>query len=505
MTNSKSMGPILATLLLALVSAQSQAQPVQRDDSELHRASTLWHDGVEALQRGSYADSERLIREALAIRFRLLGNDHYQTAQARNDLGATLFYQSKFTEAEAQYKDALTAFSHDSGHLADRAATLGNLASLYREQRKLAESEALYDQAFEVMKQPGAVNDLVRASILNDYAALQKAKGDSAAAMKAIEECVSIRERKLPPNNPHVIAAWTSLGDLYYSQRQYGRAEELFRKAAATCEQSVGKNERTCAAAYNGLALTLSVRGLKDEANRLFERALAIFERAYGPDHPRTGAVLNNIGTLADSRGDLKRAEKYMLRALDVWTKVYGPEHPDVASANSNLGSVYLKKNQFAKAEPLFQRALAVDEKIFGPVHDKVAVDLNNLAALYNDLQRFDEAEQYFIRAETILEKLPKSYELGYAGLLANHAAMRVNRGKLTDAASLYKRALKIYESNPLNQTPSVAAAFEHYADVMRKLKEPAEAQRAEVAAMRIRVQTAIGNERIQSAFAGQR
>ena len=490
-------------IALGVFSAAAIADTKDSENADRTRADGLWREGLGAQHAGSYAESERLLREALAIRMRTPGPDHYSTAQVQNDLAAALYYQSKFTEAESLYKRALATFTVESGHLADRAVTLGNLGSLYREQRRIADAEAVYEQGFEMFRMPGVVNDMVKAVILSDYGMLEKLKGNAAAARKAFDECLAIRERTLPPGHPQLLMTWNALADFEYGGGQFARAEELFRKTVSTCDASPNlKDDRVCAGAYNGLALTLGARGMDDEAQRYFERALAIFERNFGADHPRVAAVLNNMGTLADGRGDLKRAEKYMQRALDMWVRLFGPEHPDVASARSNLASVYLKRKQFGKAESLYQSALAVDEKVFGPAHEKVAVDLNNLAALYNNAKRFDEAEQCFDRAAAIYEKMPNQAEMLYAALLANRAAMRVNRGLLEEAVPLYRRALDIYEKYPANLTPRIAMAFENYAGLMRKLKEPAEAEKAAMSAMRIRVQNTLASERFHSSFA---
>jgi tetratricopeptide (TPR) repeat protein len=470
--------------------------------SELARADLLSKQAGDKQKGGAYAESERLLREALALRTLHLPSRDVQVAQAMNDLGVALFHQSRFSEAESMYRQALATFGDRETDLADRVGVLGNLATLFREQRRFEEAEKTYMEVFELVKNPATVNELLLATVMNDYGVLQKLKGNTAAALQALERCAEIRERKLPAGHPHLISIWTSLADLQYSMREFAVSEKLFRKAVETCDASLGKQHRVCAPAVNGLALTLVVRGMPDEAERLFQRALAIFEQTYGPEHPRVAAVLNNMGTLADRSGDFKKAERYLQRALDVWIKVYGPAHSDVASAYTNLASGYLRKKRYQKAEPLFHQALAIDEKIFGPEHDKVAVDLNNLAALYNEMKRFDESDMYFSRAVAIYEKLPPTFDLSLAGLLSNFAAQRSNRKMYEDAAALYKRAVEICERHPGSETPLTASLWESYAQVLRKLEEPAEAHKAELAAMRIRVQNTIANERLSTGFA---
>lgn len=472
--------------------------------AELARADLLVKQSGDKQKVGAYAEAEQLLREAVAVRSRLLPRGDIQIGQALNDLGVALFHQSRFEESESMYKQALEVFDEGGARPPEKVAAMGNLATLYRERRNFEAAERLYLQMLKVFKDPGAVNELTVATAMNDYGVFLKLKGDTEGARNALERCAEIREKRLPPGHPHLISVWTGLADLHYTTRDFAVAEQLFRKAATTCESSVGKMNRVCAPAINGLALTLVVRGMPDEAGRLFQRALAIFEQTYGPEHPRVAAVLNNMGTLAGRRGDFKKAEAHLQRALDVWIKVYGPEHPDVASACTNLGGEYLRKKSFQKAEPMFHRALAIDEKVFGASHDRVAVDLNNLAALYNEMKRYDESDMYFSRAVKIYEKLPPAFEMSFAGLLGNFAAQRASRKMYQEAAELYKRAAEICERHPGSVTPLTATLFDGYAHVLRKLQEPAEAQRAEMTAMRIRVQNTIANERLENSFAGR-
>lgn len=474
-------------------------------NSELARADLLMKQGGDKQKAGAYAESERLVREALAVRTRFLDANDVQIGQAFNDLGVALFHQSRYEEAESMYKHALETFANGGARSPEKAGAMGNLASLYRERRNFEAAEAIYKELFELFKKPGEVNELVIATAMNDYGVLQKLKGNTEAARRALERCAEIREQRLPDGHPHLISVWTALADLHYTTQDFAGAEQLFRKASETCDASLGKLHRVCAPSVNGLALTLVIRGMPEEAERLFQRALSIFEATYGPEHPRVAAVLNNLGTLADRTGQFKKAEKHLQRALTVWIKAYGPNHPDVASTYTNLGSAYLRKKRYEQAEPLFHRALAIDEKVFGAEHDKVAIDLNNLAALYNEMKRYDESDMYFARAIAVYEKLPEAYEMSLAGLLGNFAAQRVNRKMFEEAATLYKRAVDICERHPGGVTPLTAKLFEAYAQVMRRLQEPAEAQRAEMAAMRIRVQNTIQNERLESSFAGKR
>ena len=57
--------------------------------------------------QGKYAEAEPLFRQALAIRRKLLGEDHPDTAQSYNNVAGNLNAQGKYAEAEPLFRQAL--------------------------------------------------------------------------------------------------------------------------------------------------------------------------------------------------------------------------------------------------------------------------------------------------------------------------------------------------------------------------------------------------------------
>jgi tetratricopeptide (TPR) repeat protein len=57
--------------------------------------------------QGQYAQAEPLLRQALALRRTLLGEEHPQTAHSLDSLAVNLHYQGKYSQAELLYRKAL--------------------------------------------------------------------------------------------------------------------------------------------------------------------------------------------------------------------------------------------------------------------------------------------------------------------------------------------------------------------------------------------------------------
>jgi tetratricopeptide (TPR) repeat protein len=98
-------------------------------------------------------EAEPLIREALAARRRVSGEEHPETLIALSNLGLLLEKQGKLAEAEQLDRDALGKFRKVLGN--DHPNTLNaiaNLAGLLRTEGKPAEADPLYREALAGME-----------------------------------------------------------------------------------------------------------------------------------------------------------------------------------------------------------------------------------------------------------------------------------------------------------------------------------------------------------------
>jgi len=67
------------------------------------------------------------------------------------------------------------------------------------------------------------------------------------------------------------------------------------------------------------------------EAENLFRRALAIWEKTLGPNHPNVATCLSNIAFNYLRQEKYAEAEEFSQRSLSIREQVLGPEHSEVA------------------------------------------------------------------------------------------------------------------------------------------------------------------------------
>src|SRR5689334_1454880 len=124
---------------LCIVWAEVGIAQVQSQAAESVQADVLQKEGSAACREGRYADAERALRETVALRERTFAPTAFEVGTALNDLAAAIHYQGRYAEAEPLYRRAIAIFQQHPDRIADRAAAMGNLASVYRELTRMKE------------------------------------------------------------------------------------------------------------------------------------------------------------------------------------------------------------------------------------------------------------------------------------------------------------------------------------------------------------------------------
>jgi CHAT domain-containing protein/tetratricopeptide (TPR) repeat protein len=345
-------------------SGQTPATLNTQQKTELQQAKSLNNEAMKLFEQGQYGAAEPLYLRALAIREKVLGKDHPNTALSLNNLAAVYESQGKYEAAEPLFLRALAINEQVLGKdHPTTAASLNNLAALYKSQGKYGAAEPLYLRA------------------------------------------LAINEKVLGQDYPDTAISLNNLALLYDSQGKYAAAEPLFLRALAIREKVWGKDHPTTAIGLNNLALLYDSQGKYRAAEPLYLRALAIKEKVLGKDHPTTALSLNNLAAVYDSQGKYRAAEPLYLRALAIEEKVLGKDHPTTALSLNNLAAVYESQGKYGAAEPLYLRALAINEKVLGKDHPTTATSLENLAHLYTSQGKYEAATEFMQLGLEVEEK----------------------------------------------------------------------------------------------------
>src|SRR5215471_6741566 len=318
--------------------------PARHGPDDASVSNLLNRAGCYFLGRAAHSQAAVLLRDALAMREKVLGPEHPDTAPSLNNLALLLRDQGDLAGARLLLERALVIREKVLGpEHPDTATSLGNLATVFHHQ------------------------------------------GDLAGAQPLFERALAICEKALGPEHPHTATSLSNLALLLRDQGDLAGARPLLERALAINEKALGPEHPGTATSLNNVASLLQDRGDLVGARPLFERALAICEKALGPEHPHTATSLSNLAGLLRDLGDLVGARPLLERALAINEKVQGPEHRETGTSVNDLAVVLQAQGDLAGARPLLERALAINEKALGPEHPDTGQSLNNLAVVLQD------------------------------------------------------------------------------------------------------------------------
>src|SRR5947199_171133 len=155
--------------------------------------------------------------------------------------GAESFGKGQLPEAEKMWlaarKEAESSFGPNDIRL---AATLTNLAELYRRQGKYPQAGWLHRRALSITKKAKGSHHPQVASIVNNLGTLYATTGRVDAAERMFRRALILRERTLGPDSLDVAASLDNLALLYHDEDHFQDAVYLHRRALAIREHALG-------------------------------------------------------------------------------------------------------------------------------------------------------------------------------------------------------------------------------------------------------------------------
>jgi tetratricopeptide (TPR) repeat protein len=332
----------LDPLALALVGESAIAVA---DIEKLAADLLMWGGQYRQYALAAYADARSLFERALAIREKLFGPEHPETATSLNSLAGVVQSQGDLAVARALYERALGIRENVLGpEDSDTAMSLNNLADVVREQGESKVAQPLYERAFAIWQKLHGPEHPETATCLRNVARVLQDQGYLAEAQSLYERVLTIREKILGPMQPATATSLENLASVLHAQGRFAAARPLF------------------------------------------ERALAIQQAVLGPEHPRTTMCLSNFGDLLCDLGETKQAGLFLRRAVVVGKKTLGVEHRQTQRYQCQYARWLLTANRASEALPLGAVALDTHARVNGPSHpwtkDSAAVTADALDAL---------------------------------------------------------------------------------------------------------------------------
>jgi CHAT domain-containing protein/tetratricopeptide (TPR) repeat protein len=426
----------------ALADLRQRAGLTPAERAELREADRLNGRVVHLWRAGRARQVLPLAQKAVAIRGRLLGEEHPEYARSLFNLAAQYEALAQPRPAEALYRRSLQicekALGKDHPGI---VKVLSNLAGLYREQGRYEEAEALAVRGLKIREDTLGKDHDDTGNAMNTLALLYGVQGRFAEAEPLFRRALKIREARLGKDHPRLGTYLNNLAALCLYQGRFAEAEPLWRRALKIQEEHLDRDDPRLATSLSNLGSLYLDQGRYPEAEPLFRRALKIREARLPPNHPHVAQSLNNLAALHRAQGHYAEAAPLILRAVKCY-EAQGGNHPDTSHALNNLAWLYRQQGRPAEAEPLYRRALAVAQAR-GKDHPDVAICLGNLALLSEEQGHYQEAERLHRRSLKICRDRLGPVHPHVATCLQNLAWLYEEQGRHADAVTYFDRALR--------------------------------------------------------------
>lgn len=363
----------LANALVEQADYEAAAPLYDRAQRELESAgqgqSSLHIDVLAAraelyFRTGEFALAEPLLRQVLAERLALFGPDDPAVADAIEELGLNFFDQGKLDEAEERLREALALRWKILGEEPhpDIAENLNNLALVLSVSGELVESEALYEQTLEMNRAlySGAhpLTAMAMSNLARGYGLLHKYEAAEALYLDAL----AMQRELLGEEHPAVGLLITNLASNYADKGDIGKAIETANEALRVQTATLGENHPNTAIVLRLLGRLYNHPGTRDRAEQYLRSALAVQLEAQGAEHPATAYTQMELADVLLATGAVDEAAALAQRSDQTLTAALSERHELTMRARGVHGAALLATGDLEGAEQLLRSSYELFE-----------------------------------------------------------------------------------------------------------------------------------------------
>ncbi len=191
-------------------------------------------------------------------------------------------------------------------------------ANLHWAEGAIDEARKGYEAALELALTAHGARALRVAKVRTNLGAALRRLGHHEEALAQLTEAKAIMLARVGERHPHVSKLLNSIGNLYWSTKDYARSVEHHRKALDLKKSVLRPGHPSLGHSHNNLADALIELGRRDEAEGHYQQALDNWEEALGKNHPLLAYPLRGLGRIAIESGRASTAIDPLERAFDL-------------------------------------------------------------------------------------------------------------------------------------------------------------------------------------------
>jgi tetratricopeptide (TPR) repeat protein len=320
-------------------------------------ARDLSRKATELYNQARYAEAEPLFRRALEYWNQLGPQVALPRAEDMRNLGSLLRARGRYAEAETLLIDAAAQLEANDAPALDLGRAWYNLAALYRSQGDLARAESSALRATEIIDKSPDISGperlgarLVLSSIYIEQHRLPEAEAILTPALETADGALAV-------------VIYDNLATIAIARGEYEKAESSARRALYFARLALPANHPALAASFSNLAQACRFRGEYLQAEDAYRKAIAVWEESLGPSHPEVAKGLMNLGAFYHERGRETGAERLYARAAGILEQSFGKDDPRTLTARNELAEVLRGERRYTESTKIERSTLAGLEK----------------------------------------------------------------------------------------------------------------------------------------------
>ncbi|MBX3166327.1 MAG: tetratricopeptide repeat protein [Candidatus Eremiobacteraeota bacterium] len=377
---------------------------------------------VRAHEKALGADSLAVGRVLLALAesFRLQGKDNLMEAVSGRAVGLLEKHLPVGHPDRLQAKRDLVQWMMDQGRFGEA-----------RQQLQFMEQEEV--QAFGADHPELAVT-------LSQWASLETAEGDYAAAEVHYRRSLDLFERGLGDAHPNVAATLNNLGQNLYRQAHYAKAASVLERAL----QIFDAHDAGRVSTMVNLGLVWQAQQEHAKAQQWLEEALRLSQEWLGEDDLEAAFCCFTLAEVLAHQGQMAEARQFAQRALDIRERRLGALHPETSTSQAQVSNLLMRDGREADAIPLVEGSLKIQAQALGEDHPELIPTYSTLGRLYMADQQWDKAEETLLKAIGLIHRSTAQVSAELAQRVAELGELRASQGDLEQAIGFSAKAVEI-------------------------------------------------------------
>jgi len=352
----------------------SPAREALRESEDKQRyASLLFEMGKVFVTASFYGEAETLLREALAIRIGISGQEDSEAAKILSELGALCQQTARYDEAEKLLRHSFGIIERNYGpdHLLAAEAS-SNLATLLYLLRNFEDAEKLFRRSHQIFEKLLGPSDPRTIDTLTDLGSILWEEGQTQEAKSLYQHALALSRRYLGVTHPSSGQLLNNLGAVAQVEGDYEEAARKFKEAASVSELTFGPNSSRTVQTLVNVALVDRHLKRNEESEEIYRRIIPKMEELFGPFHTSVLKARNNFAMLLIDKNELDEADTQLSEVMSLRERVDGPESLDTIQAHLNYAKLLIAKNALHDAKDIYEQFLPKKIMLLGENHPSV-------------------------------------------------------------------------------------------------------------------------------------